>query len=299
MYRIVHYHPDMFGKVLELMKWLHGDRHDVNKAHFQWKYCDNPYADRPLGIVALHNNDVVGFRGYLATAWNKAMVLCAGDTIVHLEHRKKGLSIAMGEEAHNRYVSQYDVFMNFSGTTSSIPGYLKLGFVPLVDKVYLYKDSLDKEGQLDDVYESQEPMPYKAPDNVIALVRDDKFLKWRFRNNKNKYTFYRCQQDCITVSMNENYSALILDYTENDVDVLKRIIQYATNVGSFTSIMIKDFSLSNGFSQVLKELGFKSRSKRRVVPVLVRPTGDDWLIDGLDIRKVGSWELRGICSDNV
>ncbi len=299
MYRIIHYHPSMFGEVLELMKLLHGDRYDVNKAHFQWKYCDNPYADRPLGIVALHNNDIVGFRGYLATVWNKAMVLCAGDTIVHLEHRKKGLSIAMGEEAHNRYMSQYEVLMNFSGTTSSVPGYLKLGFVPLVDKIFLYKDGFTREGQFDDVYESQEPMSYEAPDNIIALIRDDKFLKWRFKNNKNRYTFYRCQQDCITVGTNENYSGLILDYTENDVNVLKRIVQYIMQVKGLNSIMIKDFNLSDDFSRVLKELGFKSRTKRQVIPVLVRPTNDNWFVDGLDIRKAENWELRGICSDNV
>ena len=299
MYRIVHYHPDMLGKVLVLLEHLHGNQHDVNRAHFQWKYHDNPYTDSPLGIVALRKGNVVGFRGYLATVWNKAMVLCAGDTIVHPKHRKKGLSIAMGERACEEYESQYDVLMNFSGTGTSLPGYLKLGFAPLVDKVYLYKDGFDGEGQFDDVYESEGPMPYEAPDNVIALVRDDRFTKWRFKNNKNKYIFYCCQQDCVTVGIKENHGGLILDYTENDVDVLKRIVQYIMQVRSLTSIMIKDFNLSDDFSRVLKELGFKSRSKRRVVPVLVRPTNDNWLIDGLDIRKVGSWELRGICSDNV
>lgn len=297
MYRIVPYHTEIFDKVLGLMKFLHGSQHDINIAHFLWKYHDNPYTDSPLGVVALHNGDVVGFRGYMATAWNKTTVLCAGDTVVDPEHRRKGLSVAMGEKARDEYRS-YGVFMNLSGTISSVPGYLKLGFVPLVDKVYLYKDGLQGKSS-SNVRKTQTPITHKDPDDTIALIRDDRFISWRFKNNKRQYTFYCCQQDCITIGMNEHHSSLILDYTENDVDVLKIIIEHIVEVESFHGIMIKDFNLSDSFSQVLKELDFKQRSKRHVQPVLVRPTGDDWFIDGLDIRKIENWELRGICSDNV
>jgi len=84
-----------------------------------WKYDDNPYTESPLGIMALYKGKVVGFRGYFATRFqikgknDKIISLCPGDTCVHPDHRRKGLSVAMGNRASEEYSGKYLFFFEF------------------------------------------------------------------------------------------------------------------------------------------------------------------------------------------
>lgn len=142
-YEINVYQPDFMPQVVNLLRYLWGNNHDNNLFYFIWKYVKNPFTESPLGIVALYKGEVVGFRGYFATKWQigkrdyEIPVLCPGDTCVHPDHRMKGLSVAMGDMAIREYESKYKIFLNMSAGKNSVPGYLKMGFVPLYDKVYL------------------------------------------------------------------------------------------------------------------------------------------------------------------
>ena len=104
---------------------------------------DNPNVEVPLGIVAMHKDRVIGFRGYFATRFeipdktNNLIVLVAGDTCVHPEFRRKGLSVLMGNLAADAFSGDYRLFLNMTTTASSLPGYLKLGFQPITKKTYL------------------------------------------------------------------------------------------------------------------------------------------------------------------
>ena len=114
----------------------------TNDTYFGWKYEQNPHAEKLLGIVALHEGKVVGFRGYSSARWHTGTgrtmhVLVPGDTCVDAKHRQKGLSVAMGKLAMADYAATYQLFLNLSCTRNSLPGYLRLGFAPLADKVYL------------------------------------------------------------------------------------------------------------------------------------------------------------------
>ncbi len=110
---------------------------------FRWKYLENPHADGPLGIVALHNGRVVGFRGYFADRFvlegrnENIGILHPGDTCVDPSHRNKGLSVAMGKLAMQYDMRKYRLFMNMTCSKNSLPGYLQLGFQSLVKRVRL------------------------------------------------------------------------------------------------------------------------------------------------------------------
>ena len=142
-YKIVPYSSDLFTQVVNLMRFLWGDNHQANASYFQWKHLDNPYIEYPLGVVALSQNDVVGFRGYFATKWligshkDAVVILHPGDTCVHPNHRMKGLSQAMGQKAVEEYQAKYKIFFNLSSSPNSFPGYVKLGFFPLAPKTPL------------------------------------------------------------------------------------------------------------------------------------------------------------------
>jgi len=142
-YEIIPYSSDLFAPVVNLMRFLWGADYQANASYFQWKHVDNPYIEYPLGVVALSQNDVVGFRGYFATKWlmgshkDPVVILHPGDTCVHPNHRMKGLSQAMGQKAVEEYQAKYKIFFNLSSSPNSFPGYVKLGFFPLAPKIPL------------------------------------------------------------------------------------------------------------------------------------------------------------------
>jgi len=142
-YEIIPYRHDFMLGVVKVLVHLWGDNYERNLSYFKWKHYDNPYAESPLGIVALYKSKIVGFRGYFATGWkirdraHNFVMLCPGDTCVDPEHRLKGLSVAMGNLAMEEYASKYRLFFNTSASESSVPGYLKMGYLPLAPKAYL------------------------------------------------------------------------------------------------------------------------------------------------------------------
>ena len=108
-YRISRYRRDQLPEVVKLLQPLLGGQPAQNLSYFQWKHHDNPYTSEPLGVTATRDGVVVGFRGYFATPWylgskdKRTIILVPGDTVVHPEHRVKGLSVAMGNFAMEQF----------------------------------------------------------------------------------------------------------------------------------------------------------------------------------------------------
>ena len=129
------------GVEVQQHHWTLEDR--ISGAYFAWKYDDNPFADRPLGTMALHRGMVVGFRGFLTTRWRIGSTgktitfLGPGDTVVHPDHREKGLSVATAREAVNAIALHYPVFLNFSCPPNLLPVYRRLGFTSMCERKLL------------------------------------------------------------------------------------------------------------------------------------------------------------------
>ncbi len=142
-YEIAHFRPEYESQVLEALSDLWKYDRDTRARLFRWKYLENPRADGPLGIVALHNGQVIGFRGYFADRFvldghhDTIGVLHPGDTFVSPSHRNRGLSVAMGNLAMQYDASKYRFFMNMDCNRLSLPGYLAMGFQPLAKRVRL------------------------------------------------------------------------------------------------------------------------------------------------------------------
>ena len=213
-YDIAHCGPEHVQQVLNLLSHLWGEDRQANLAHFRWKYEGNPYADRLLGIVALRYDKVVGFRGYMATQWHSGdadpivFALTPGDTCVHPEHRRQGLSVAMGRFAMAAYADRYRFFLNMTAGASSYPGYRRMGFEPLYDKTCLNRYGpiglcrflllARRAGrlrlplvQVGDLLFSDEPRPEDMAAVIAAqpprpgqmsLHQDERFFRWRLAN---------------------------------------------------------------------------------------------------------------------
>lgn len=231
-FEIVPYRPEFRAEVIDLLRHLWGDDSQANQAYFRWKYEENAWTQSPLAVVALAEGRPVGFRGYFATRFHlpgksdRIVILCPGDTCVHPDYRQHGLSVAMGKLAMREFAPDYRLFLNLSCNRASLPGYLRMGFLPLADKAYLTWGGL---GGLVRYLRAQHDAPLKAgrtgtgsrgrdlkhssgrtvasrsprPEEMAALLaaqtaeegrlhlfQDEAFYRWRFNNPRKTYRFY-------------------------------------------------------------------------------------------------------------
>jgi GNAT superfamily N-acetyltransferase len=288
------------------MQFLWGNDTQRNESYFKWKYEDNPYTESPLGIVVLQKGEVVGYRGYFATRLevdektNNFIALFPGDTCVHPDHRRSGLSVAMGNLAIKEYNPRYRLFFNTSCTRSSLPGYQKMGFSPLFPKVYLTRYSLlglvkhilaarkslplsasmIQFGKFDNILVSNQPKPeamsslvaaHNHKGRVIRLSQDEDFFRWRFSNPLNKYVFYYFMKEdiptayvVIGISPN-NQRGYILDFAGKEISALREIFRYVIRTKHFKLLSIYDFCLDDILRHDLKGLGFKTHGLVRII----------------------------------
>jgi GNAT superfamily N-acetyltransferase len=101
------------------------------RAWFDWKYGENPYVDRPVVHVAEHEGRIVGARPFVAFRMQSGdateLGLQTADTMVHPDHRKRGLFSRMTEQAFADYRDGDPAFMFSVPNERSRPGYLGQG----------------------------------------------------------------------------------------------------------------------------------------------------------------------------
>lgn len=289
---IVPYDSRHHSRVVELLKGLWGKKAEE---FFRWKYLENPYSDF-VGIMAVDILKVVGFRGYMATPWEKDreqfVIPVACDTIVHPDYRMRGVSVSMGMAAEEA-LSNYPAIINFSCGGESHPGYKKLGFKPLHTKTLKFQQGPVKKIDTEGVYMVDKPQPMPITYcHKIRPVRDDKYFSWRIKSGApHSYEFYCMDDDYVLIGVTVDRTAsFILDYTENDLHTIKIIIYHILkHINGILSM--HHFGASDAFDNLLNKFGFQKKKRVAYWPVMVRPLREDISIDKED------WCLRGICSD--
>jgi len=225
-YEILNYSPKFFVEVVDIQKYLWPAYTDNTAGYLKWKFEDNPFNKKFLGIVALYRGEVVGFIGLFVTRWrigNKKdciLMLSPSDICVHPDHRKKGLFSAMTAFTVGEFENTaYKAFIGLSINTSSGIVYQKMGWPKIADRTSarqysitgLINWALTKKtgksllknkinyGIFGNIEVSNKPRPedmysvivkQKTPDDKIVLCKDIDFLKWRFLNIRRKYFFY-------------------------------------------------------------------------------------------------------------
>jgi GNAT superfamily N-acetyltransferase len=132
------------GDVDEFLE-LHGRIFDPDygREWFAWKYEENPYVDHVPIFVAEENGRLVGARPFFALEMSvdgrRRLALQPGDTMVHPDHRRRGIFTRMTETAIERYEDgEPSFFFNFPNPQSGA-GYLKLGWEKVVERSTFYR----------------------------------------------------------------------------------------------------------------------------------------------------------------
>lgn len=214
-------HLEEKGQLLDLFRVSFG--HNMSAKLWNWKYRQNPLATAdPEVIVALDNGKVVGARPFLlAEMWlenEKVRAAQHGDTMVHPEHRNKGIFNRVGQFAI-QYLKDNDYALSygFPGPMSR-PGFLKQGWRIVVQTEtmfraihpqnliayklrskllgsglgFFYDRLLNKTtetfqpsssfqvGVFDQYTDELKEVDALRDESVIDLVRSESYLRWRF-----------------------------------------------------------------------------------------------------------------------
>lgn len=134
-YEFINYQPKFKPQILRLLSGLWGDDLEQNSAYFDWKYPENPYVDKVRMNLALHDEKVVGVRGFYAMCWQVGLsdkrILCLGDAdaVVHPDHRRRGLLGSMTDSAlENLADSPYEYIVTLSANKITSAFNLHLGW---------------------------------------------------------------------------------------------------------------------------------------------------------------------------
>lgn len=111
--------------------WGHGR----STEWFRWKYVENPYVDHVPMFVAEADGRLVGTRPYVPLRMRMGretpLALLTADTMVHPDHRRRGLFTRMTERSLSFYADREPAFSFNQPNDRSLGGYRKLGWQPL------------------------------------------------------------------------------------------------------------------------------------------------------------------------
>lgn len=134
---------------LSLYGTVFGDR--PGEAWFDWKYGSNPYADHVPVVVAERGGEIVGARSFLALALRtpegRVGAFQACDTMVHPDHRRRGLFTRMTRHALARYADGEPALSFNFPNEKTLAGNRKLGW-HLVDNLAVHSRYQDLAAHL-------------------------------------------------------------------------------------------------------------------------------------------------------
>lgn len=129
-YTIRRYEPGDEEGVVSLRETVWGQ--SLSAEWLRWKYAENPYLDHVAMFVAETDGEIVGTRPFvpfrMGLGDTTSLALLATDTMVHPDHRRRGLFTRMTERAVDHYRRAEPAFVFNFPNEKSLPGYEKLGW---------------------------------------------------------------------------------------------------------------------------------------------------------------------------
>jgi hypothetical protein len=156
---------------------------------------------------------------------------------------------------------------------------------------------------------------------ALRLLQDEEFFAWRYRNPAGRYVFYflmdgeRVRAFIVAGMAANSLTAEIVDYGEPDARRYRELLRFIHDSRHFAALSVYQYGVDESLGKALADSGFstthpvlrpfvKSPAHPRALPLLIRPirksfSDDDFLVRGIDMRKIDSWRLKPICSDGA
>jgi GNAT superfamily N-acetyltransferase len=342
-YELYSYTEDDIEEILSVINPLLQDSRVSVRDFFTWKHRRNPLLTRPIGIVARHSGRMAGFHGFTPAACKLGdktfMTLQQCDTVVHPDHRGKGLFSAMLTTGVRMYSDEYKLAVATTANPGSVAGCLRSGWQPLVPRYYLRHFSLlrlaknrfsgtertmVRPGVFGDIEVALTPciadisrvgLADCFSENKICQHKTPEFLAWKLANPKVDYSYFYhfagSLIDAYVILRSSGTRAHIFDYAQlKGSSGVPELVSFILRHTGFDSLSLVDTGTPVTLRSFLRKKQFYTfnrlqKMKDRMVygiPIVLKPTVDsgaeaDWLVDGLDVRNITSWQMTEICFD--
>lgn len=293
------FHPRYLHSSLQLLNsmWDLSTIQDA-KQRFEWRYMDNYCIKEGTIFVAIHDDKVIGFRGFTAQwYWLQGLrriVLSPSDAVVAADYRRYGVfrnltEFSLKQVMESKHSSDLSVYLNLSSNRLSSPGYVKIGWQELMPKQYFTRFSI--RGMLSS---QKKPLPdetsvYKLSGGKALKIdltidtstisgithfeqyrafhdTEDEFYKWRYAKPREKYRF-------ISYSSNDTPMAFmivaergsgvyaVLDYCASSEIAFRELINASTRYMGFRYMRLFLAGGTDREKKCLAKAGFVSDSK--------------------------------------
>lgn len=307
-------------QVVELLGHIwKGTTFEERKTRFEWRYEQNPFTDQPVAFVAVKNERVVGLRAFTVqrlTVADASFLACSpSDAIVHPDARRQGVFTAMTREAL-RALEESDIsmYLNLSSNEKSTPGYLKLGWVSVRPKRYLYRPFMTAlipevigrsrapsqtmpvvqrhkaggEFQLTETVHGDELAACGSRCDYLQNQRSEAFYRWRYERAHKQFQilYYRNKaalDGYFILRSLRNSRFEIVEFDYEDLDALQILLSHAQKLLRMSLLKVCDVALLPEEKSLFERNGFWQEPHwlhalrgGEPQPILVRPTRVDY-----------------------
>jgi N-acetylglutamate synthase-like GNAT family acetyltransferase len=169
-----------------------------SEAFWKWKHIDNPFGKSPV-LVAEENNQLIGVRAFMRWEWKQSdtvyKAVRAVDTATHPQHQGKGIFKKLTLQLVEQCKSEGVDFIFNTPNTSSMPGYLKMGWskvgkLPIHIRPRLAWRSISSD--FDNTYALEQQLEKFKHEQLAQHHQHElttnylpQFLAWRYATNPN------------------------------------------------------------------------------------------------------------------
>lgn len=327
MYKIERYKNRHKEEVAELLTDLWGNNKKENILNFEYKYEKNPFDDEIYAVVALQNDKVVGFRGFVPSKWTMLgkdiWFLLVADANVHIEHRRKGLFQQMTLKALEIFQeSKFIGYLNLTSNEFSFPGYLKLGWKKIYKKEYIrftdifsffffmlrIKQPKNKKYDIESAN-----IVINDIDDALKLNSNSKSIQ--ISEIKKLYTYktlrmtYKCKKYIennenlayITIVEGENNRCTIVDFNYKSIDSFTKLIKELRKryyVVSIWEASINKLEIKKPFiTRIIKRIEKQRKNHILYRPIKKNYTDIDLYLEGVNLLDVNNWCFKQIIAE--
>jgi N-acetylglutamate synthase-like GNAT family acetyltransferase len=187
------------SSIVELLKLSLGESlMPKSEAFWRWKHIDNPFGKSPV-LVAEENHQLIGVRAFMRWEWKQGdkiyKAVRAVDTATHPQHQGKGIFKKLTLQLVEQCKSEGVDFIFNTPNTSSMPGYLKMGWSKVGKLPVHIRPRVawkSRASDFDREYAIEKHLRALKQEQITQYNKDEitthclpLFLEWRYAANPN------------------------------------------------------------------------------------------------------------------
>jgi len=166
-----------------------------SEAFWRWKHVDNPFGKSPV-LLAYEGDLLIGVRAFMRWEWKQGAhtfkAVRAVDTATHPRHQGKGIFKNLTMKMVKQCQDEGLAFIYNTPNKSSLPGYLKMGWVQVGRLPIRLKLHGFRKTQITGVSKGWDALAGHSLWDQLPAAKDTKtlgsaislnYLQWRYRGN--------------------------------------------------------------------------------------------------------------------